>query len=622
MDEEEYANTLAAMGYERRREHLKEVAVARRKRAEERARMVVEDDRSRSARAYWLVADAEARNRKELADLGEEGEEDEVTGALRAEAEEEREKKEREEEDARRQAEEVARVAAEVVPELDLVPLEDPDDEAMFVDLPFWLDTPRGWDDMSYVEQTIVVKYWTGVRQRKKRIDRSVARGYARLEQLQAASHKEWTERNRLKELESNQAELKCLLVEEEMKEAESKLSDLKINQGHIRQYARAKGDLELREKSDLRRKLALATRRGEELKHSETWMKVCIQRQKVRDRQYEKVVVNCQWIDTDSITGFRQRFRTDVLFHKLYMNYFQELARGIVLRAETVATERLVMKTQELLTTNKIAIVDRATFLKMHAKDQRREDMMRMRRSLLNERLFPMHRREVLLQRFSGWMRFYFYKRGMREAFTCKYEVIKQQMDIDRKYKEQLKNENRQIAPTTAKSPYISPVKKTNDTSNYTVMQRHRERSNQCKTCRNFYLESQNNSFACSFHPNPYGVFCPKMCPNPGFTPVCASHRIRRWRCCDATREGASGCSRMYHMPPDSDPIYDKVMAKVEVRDEEWIGDLDERLEIARAEKYPDILQKTLATQVIRTEEEVGKVRRVAERYHQLKWA
>ena len=77
-----------------------------------------------------------------------------------------------------------------------------------------------------------------------------------------------------------------------------------------------------------------------------------------------------------------------------------------------------------------------------------------------------------------------------------------------------------------------------------------------------------------------------------------------------------------MYHMPPDSDPIYDKVMEKVEARDDAWMVDLDERLEIARAEHYPEILQKTLARQVIHTEEEVGKVRRVAERYHQLKWA
>jgi hypothetical protein len=474
---------------------------------------------------------------------------------------------------------------------------------------------------MSFVEQKQIVSYRAGVRMRQRRVERSIARQYARLDKLQEASHLDWQDLTRRKELESNEAGLKCIMAEEEMKEAESKLSDLKINQAHIRQYARLKGDQELRAKSELRLKEALAIRRQREVEHAEVWMRVCLQRQKVRDRLYEKVAANCEWIDTDAVTGFRQRFRTEVLFQKLYMNYFHELAKGVVLRAETIATERIVMKHQELLTANKLAIVDRVMFLKMHAKDQRREDMMRMRRSLLNQRLFPMHRRDVLQQRFSGWMRFYFYKRGMREAFTCKYELIKRQLEIDREFKEQLQSE-KDIHPTTAKSPFVSPVRKPNNTLNYTVMQRHRERSNQCKTCRNFYLESQNNSFACNFHPNPYGMYCPKSCPNPGYTPLCASHRIRRWRCCDATRGDASGCSRMYHLPPDSDPIYDTVMEKVEARDVEWMGNLDEKLEIARAEGYPELLQKTLARQVMGTEDEVGKVRRVADRYHQLKWA
>ena len=245
------------------------------------------------------------------------------------------------------------------------------------------------------------------------------------------------------------------------------------------------------------------------------------------------------------------QRYRTDILFERLYVNYFRQLSKSIAIRAETVATERILMRNQEQLTINKAGIVDRVIFLKKHAKDQQREELMRMRRSVLNKRYFPMNRHDILTQRFGGWLRYFFYKRGMREAFTCKYEVIRQQMQIDRQFKEQLQKETDII-----KKPIVPP-RKTNDTSNYTVMQRHREKTNLCKTCRNYYLESQNTSYMCNYHPNPFGLYCPKNCPNPGLTPMCVSHRMRRWRCCDNTKERAIGCSRRYHIPPDADPIY-----------------------------------------------------------------
>ena len=56
--QEDYEAMLAAMGYERRREHLKETALARRRRGEERARMIIEDDRSKTMRSEGIIADA------------------------------------------------------------------------------------------------------------------------------------------------------------------------------------------------------------------------------------------------------------------------------------------------------------------------------------------------------------------------------------------------------------------------------------------------------------------------------------------------------------------------------------------------------------------------------------
>ena len=77
------------------------------------------------------------------------------------------------------------------------------------------------------------------------------------------------------------------------------------------------------------------------------------------------------------------------------------------------------------------------------------------------------------------------------------------------------------------------------------TTIQRHQTRPILCKHCVSFYLEGQNHSIACSFHPNPYGLYCPKGCANPGVTPLCQSHRLRRWRCCDQTKADAPGCAR-----------------------------------------------------------------------------
>ena len=50
-------------------------------------------------------------------------------------------------------------------------------------------------------------------------------------------------------------------------------------------------------------------------------------------------------------------------------------------------------------------------------------------------------------------------------------------------------------------------------------------------------------------------------------------------------------------------------------------LADLDERLEIARNERYPDILRENLRKQLDNTELHVGKERAYAAKYHDLKW-
>ena len=88
----------------------------------------------------------------------------------------------------------------------------------MFIDLPFWMATPRGWDDWTFVEQKQHVEYWVGVRKRQQRLERSIAREYLRLEKLQQVSLEAWKERDRRAQLVSHEAELQCMLAEEMMK--------------------------------------------------------------------------------------------------------------------------------------------------------------------------------------------------------------------------------------------------------------------------------------------------------------------------------------------------------------------------------------------------------------------
>jgi len=55
--------------------------------------------------------------------------------------------------------------------------------------------------------------------------------------------------------------------------------------------------------------------------------------------------------------------------------------------------------------------------------------------------------------------------------------------------------------------------------------------------------------------------------------------------------------------------------------RGQEWVADLNERVELARAEGYQDILRETVNKQLDRAHEAVQRERAAADRYHQLKF-
>jgi hypothetical protein len=133
-------------------------------------------------------------------------------------------------------------------------------------------------------------------------------------------------------------------------------------------------------------------------------------------------------------------------------------------------------------------------------------------------------------MERFGGWIRYFLWNRGHTEAFQLKYEVIKRQMDIDRQFKEQLKSSKQKRPETNLKEKIGNHVK--GFSHSQTIMQKHSERPVECANCSKFYLESQNTSIICEYHPKPFILSCPKTCSNPGLTALCAAHRMRRCFC------------------------------------------------------------------------------------------
>ena len=393
-------------------------------------------------------------------------------------------------------------------------------------------------------------------------------------------------------ELNAWNAEIDWMTREEEAKETEYWITELEANMKKCNVFCMEKGEEELRARTDVRMKTELAKKRDRELREAEAYLALCLRRSKQRDKLKRKVTHSCKFVDTASITGFHQRFTTENLRARLYWQYFRKIVDSIVNKAETIASERCIMRVQEKLSSNRDSLLDRTRGMKTVWRDIQREELMRMRKSLLCQKFFPKHRHHVLKARFGGWVRFFYWNRGHREAFDMKYEIILQQIRIDKQFKDQLaltKDKNKDKENQNPGNPNTASGrgKSLKSSALMSTMQKHKERPVQCKICINFYLESQNCSFSCLFHPGVFTFCCPKNCKNPGLTQLCIAHKRKRWTCCDHGNENVQGCGRRYHVAQDVDPIYDRIMKKIDERDIEMLHDLDERLEVARSSDW-----------------------------------
>lgn len=567
--------------YDKRRKELKELAIERRRRAEDQAYMMLEDKMGEVLREIDRV---ERQRKKFEAEFGADDDD---------------------KEEVSEEIEKMRRISF----------MNDFQLRRSEIEVPTWLTIPNAWSAWDNYQRNKFIRMMVRIKLKNERTQKKLEKDEKRLKRLEERSYREWEDRFTVVEQKELEAELAMMEADEEKREAESKLVDVNENVMKILIYCREKGEEELHSKTELKKRQEIARTRDQELADAEAWLELCMRRARNRDKLKRRVSSDCKWVDTESINGFHQRFATERLRARLYLTYFKQIISSVVNRAEIIATERKLLLLQEKLSYNKHCLVERSTAMKSVMHEMRRDDYMRMRRSFLNEKLFGLSRKRVLQERFGGWVRYYLWNRGHKEAFQLKYEVIKRQLDIDRQFKRQLQTK------AEKEKEKENELQESKGKKFQTIMQKHRERPLQCRYCLHYYIESQNVSTSCQYHPEQFTLECPHTCPNPGFTALCISHRRRRWKCCGAIHTDAPGCAKRYHKAIDNDPVYDKIMKLINHRDEEYLAELDRKVEIATENNFEGKLHTAKTSKRLQIEEEITRDREIAQRFLQLKF-
>jgi hypothetical protein len=93
--------------------------------------------------------------------------------------------------------------------------------------------------------------------------------------------------------------------------------------------------------------------------------VELCLRRAKNRDKVKRKITENCVFVDSNAISGFHQRFQTELLRKRLYEDYFRRTIYWIMNRAEVIATERKLFTLQERLSVNRECLDDHILAMK-----------------------------------------------------------------------------------------------------------------------------------------------------------------------------------------------------------------------------------------------------------------
>ena len=159
----------------------------------------------------------------------------------------------------------------------------------------------------------------------------------------------------------------------------------------------------------------------------------VCTEEEKKKRKTKVRVDRDTLCMDTRSIAGVYQRFFTPLLHQQLHTHYFRTLSMIIINRSEIVATERRQMLLFEITRRNEAATAVRERDLQKTWRKRIRQDYMRLFRSELGKKIFGRSQRKVLAEVFKGWVRYWSWHRGHKEAFELKYAVIKHGVDLRR---------------------------------------------------------------------------------------------------------------------------------------------------------------------------------------------
>jgi hypothetical protein len=566
--------------FDRRRNELKELAMERRRNTEESEQMRKEDAAGKRLREI----DKKERQAKDL--IKQLGLEKEAEALLL-----------KQEEEARRKIAEAVSLAGDPVDPRNVIPPP--------LIVPDWVNLPENWSSMKYNMQKRFLDFQFKMKEYEYQHKQKLAKELKIRQIVERKSAAAWKDRYNALMINTWTNELDYMTKEDERKENEYRLLKLKDNVRKLMTFCQRKGEEELRMKSTVAAMEDNARQKDKEYEDALAWENLCADRSKKRSKLKRRVETDCLWADTDSINGFMQRYRTERLRARLYWEFFREIVASIIVRSEIITTERNLMLAQEKLSLNRLNLNKKTALMKALWRDHQRNELLRTRRSKLNETLFPLHRKEVLKERFTGWVRFFFWNRGHKEAFQLKYEVLKRKMDIERQFKDQLLKNKQE---------------KNNDVSTFTAMRLHGNRVVQCSVCKQFYLEAQNMSTACYFHSGDFKISCPRSCKSPGLSSVCIAHKKMRWTCCDSGDHNALGCARRHHIPNAVDPVYEEVMKKINERDRAEVEELDAKLEVAHVANWEAKAFEINRKQLVAIEDEIGTGREIAARYKSLK--
>ena len=162
-------------------------------------------------------------------------------------------------------------------------------------------------------------------------------------------------------------------------------------------------------------------------------WLEMCTEEEKKKRKIKVRVDRDTLCMDTRSIAGVYQRFFTPLLHQQLHEHYFRTLSMIIINRAELVATERRQMLLFELTRRNEAATLVRERDLQKTWRKRIRQDYMRLFRSELGKKIFGRSQRKILAEVFKGWVRYWSWHLGHKQAFELKYAVIKHGIDLRR---------------------------------------------------------------------------------------------------------------------------------------------------------------------------------------------